>query len=103
MWETQVRSLGWEDPLEKGMETAPLIFLPGESHGRRSLGGLQSMGLQTVGHNRATTLSLSLRFHSEVTSCQRGFSLHILVSRSVPACSEPVGSQWLSSQKTPES
>ena len=38
MWETQVRSLGWEDPLEKGTETAPLIFLPGESHGRRSLG-----------------------------------------------------------------
>ena len=21
MWETQVRSLGWEDPLEKGMAT----------------------------------------------------------------------------------
>ena len=23
MWETQVRSPGWEDPLEKGMETHP--------------------------------------------------------------------------------
>ena len=32
--ETQVHSLGWEDPLEKEM-----VFLPGESHGQRSLGG----------------------------------------------------------------
>ena len=31
--ETQIRSLGWEDPLEKGMVTTP-VFLPGESHGR---------------------------------------------------------------------
>ena len=31
------------------------VFLPGEFHGQRSLvGGLQSMGLQTVGHDRAT-------------------------------------------------
>ena len=30
MWETQVQSLGWEDPLEKGMETHS-IFFPGES------------------------------------------------------------------------
>ena len=36
MRETQVRSLGWEDPLEKGMATTP-VFLPGESHGQRSL------------------------------------------------------------------
>ena len=35
MW---VRSLGWEDPLEKGMEPTP-VFLPGESHGQRSLVG----------------------------------------------------------------
>ena len=26
MQETQVRSLGWEDPLEKGMETHPSIL-----------------------------------------------------------------------------
>ena len=36
MWETWFQSLGWEDPLEKGMESTP-VFLPGESHGRRSL------------------------------------------------------------------
>ena len=27
------------------------VFLPGESHGQMSLGGLQSIGLQRVGHN----------------------------------------------------
>ena len=26
MWETQVRSLGWEDPLEKGMATLSSIL-----------------------------------------------------------------------------
>ena len=36
MWGTWVRSLGQEDPLEKEMEPTP-VFLPGESHGRRSL------------------------------------------------------------------
>ena len=36
--ETQDRSLGWEDPLEKGMLPTP-VFLPGESHGQRSLVG----------------------------------------------------------------
>ena len=36
--ETQVRSLGQGDPLEKGMAPIP-VFLPGESHGQRSLVG----------------------------------------------------------------
>ena len=36
--DTQVRSLGWEDPLEKGMATYSR-FLPGEHHGQRSLAG----------------------------------------------------------------
>ena len=38
--ETQVPSLGQEDPLQEAMPTPG--FLPGESHGQRSLGGLQS-------------------------------------------------------------
>ena len=52
MLETWVPSLGWEDPLEKGMAIHSSILawriqrsLPEES------GGLQSMGLQTVGHD----------------------------------------------------
>ena len=50
MWETQVQSLGWEDPLEKEMTThsstlawkIPLMEEPGR---------LQSMGSKRVGHN----------------------------------------------------
>jgi len=38
MQETHVHSLGWEDPLEKEMATAP-VTLPGKSHGQRSLAG----------------------------------------------------------------
>ena len=38
MKETWVRSLGWEDPLQKGMTTYSSI-LPGKSHGQRSLAG----------------------------------------------------------------
>ena len=38
MRETQVQALGQEDPLEKGTATT-LVFLPGESHGQKSLAG----------------------------------------------------------------
>ena len=41
--ETWVRSLGWEDPLEKGMATHSSIF-PGEFHGQRSLAGHSPWG-----------------------------------------------------------
>ena len=36
MQETWVRSLGWEDPLEKGMATCSsiLVFWPAEFHGK---------------------------------------------------------------------
>ena len=40
---TWMRSLGWEDPLEKGMAATP-EFLPGESHGQRSLAGRSPRG-----------------------------------------------------------
>ena len=43
MREIQVRSLGWEDPLEKEVATTP-IFLLGKSHGHRSLEGYSPWG-----------------------------------------------------------
>ena len=43
MWETWVQSLGWEDPLEKEMATTP-VFLPGKSHGQKSLVGYSLWG-----------------------------------------------------------
>ena len=51
--ETQVRSLGQEDPLEKGLATHSSI-LAWRFMWTEEPGGLQSMGLQRVGHNWAT-------------------------------------------------
>ena len=48
MWETQVRSLGWEDPLEKGIATYSSI-LAWRIWWTEEPGGLQSMGSQRVG------------------------------------------------------
>ena len=50
MQETQVRSLGQEDPLEKGTATHSSI-LAWRIPCTEEPGGLQSMGLQRVGHN----------------------------------------------------
>ena len=41
--EIQVQSLGWEEPLEEGMQPSP-GFLPGESHTQRSLVGYSPWG-----------------------------------------------------------
>ena len=50
MWETWVQSLGWEDPLEKGMATHSSTLawkIPWMEEPDR----LQSMGLQRVGYD----------------------------------------------------
>ena len=50
MWESQVQSLGWEDPLEKEMATHSSI-IAWEIPWKEEPGGLQSMGSQRVGHD----------------------------------------------------
>ena len=50
MQETRVWSLGWENPLEKGMTTHSSI-LAWRSPWTEESGGLQSMGSQRVGHD----------------------------------------------------
>ena len=53
MQETSVQPLGWEDPLEKEMATHSSI-LDRETRWIEEPGGLQSMGLQRVGHDLVT-------------------------------------------------
>ena len=48
--ETQVLSLGREDPLEEGMATLSSILV-WRNPWTEEPGGLQSMGLQRVGHD----------------------------------------------------
>ena len=50
MWEIWILSLGWEDPLEKAMATHSSI-LAWKIPWTEEPGGLQSMGLQRVGHD----------------------------------------------------
>ena len=50
MWETCIRSLGWEDPLETDMATDSNT-LAGKIPWTEEPGRLQSMGSQRVGHN----------------------------------------------------
>ena len=57
----RVRSLGWEDPLEEGMATHSSFFflptpgfLPGESHGQRSLAGYSPQGCKQQDMTEAT-------------------------------------------------
>ena len=58
---TQVQSLGREDPLEKEMATHSST-LASKIPDQEEPGGLQSMGLQGVGHDRGTSLSFSFTF-----------------------------------------
>ena len=55
--QTQLQSLGWEDPLEKGMVTHSSV-LAWRILWTEEPGGLQSMELQSVGHDWATKMSL---------------------------------------------
>ena len=50
MQETWIRSLGWEDSLEKGMATYSSI-LAWRMQWTEEPGGIQSLGLQRVGHD----------------------------------------------------
>ena len=56
MQETLVRSLHLEDLLQEGMATTP-IFLPGESHGERSLVGYSPQGCKESDMTETTDLS----------------------------------------------
>ena len=59
MQEMQVQSVAQEDPLDKAM-----VFLPGKFHGESHPVGLQSMGLQRVGHNLVTKQQYSCSYNS---------------------------------------
>ena len=54
-WETWVPSLGWEDPLEEGMQPTP-VFLPGESPWTEKPGGLQFHGVTKSNYAQHSTL-----------------------------------------------
>ena len=71
--ETQVQSLGQEDPLEKGMATY-FSILAWRIPWTEKPGRLQSMGLHRVGHNWVTVTSF--HFHTINTHTQKQNELY---------------------------
>ena len=67
IWETWIPSLVGKIPWRRERLPTPL-FLPRESPWTQESGGLQSMGLQTVRHNRVTKHT-----HSGPSSCLCSF------------------------------
>ena len=104
MQETRVRSLGWEDPLEKEMaihsSTIAWKIPWTEEPGR-----LQSMGLQRVRHDWATSLNIALNMY-HIFLCPWTFRL-LPCPYCKQCCSEPGvvcilsnhGFLWLCSQE----
>ena len=78
MQETQVQSLGWEDPLEKGM-AATLVFLPGKSHGQR-----RPVGYSLWGHKETDTTGATER--ARLHPCSKHLSLLPLMEASEAPC-----------------
>ena len=93
MRETWVRSLGWEDPLEKEMATHSGT-LAWKIPWTEEPGGLKSMASQRVGHNWATSVHLTSGY-------VLGHLLFLLYTR-FPQQSHPLhrflSSMWLSSK-----
>ena len=74
-WETQVQSLGREDPLEKEMATHSSI-LAWKIPWMEESGRLQSIGSQKVGHDTVTSLSFSSygllpQFRGDITETEK--------------------------------
>ena len=68
-----VRKISW------GRKWQPTpVFLPGKSHGQRSLIGLQSMGSQRVGQDRASILGSKFTADGD---CSHEFNSHLLLGR----------------------
>ena len=80
MQETRVRSLGWEDPLEKEM-AAHSSILAWRIPGTGEPGGLLSMGSHTVRHNfvgKVMALLFNMLSRLVITFLPR--SKHLLIS-----------------------
>ena len=73
MQEVQILSLGQEDPLEKKRQPTP-VFLPGKSHGERSLVGYSPWGPE----ESDITEPLSMHAFTGITRFQRAISVRQL-------------------------
>ena len=76
----------WKIPWSRAWQPTP-VFLPGKSTWTEELGGFQFMGLQTVGHNRATNHSTDINYF-QALSLHKAICLYFLL---VLQCGESKG------------
>ena len=81
MQETQVQSLGWEDPLEKKMAIHSSILVWTIPWTEKP-GGLQSVESQRVRHDRDQHKNSNN--NKQITQCQRAITLDKKSGRSLP-------------------
>ena len=74
MWETWVRSLGWEDPWRRKWLPTP-VFFPGEFHGQRSLAGYSLWSYKESDVTEWLTLSLFMLIYWPIDLVGRYFWL----------------------------
>ena len=81
MKETHVRSLDWEDPLEKEMATTP-VLLPGKSHGRRRVVGYSSWSLKESDRTEQLHFHFSQHFKG-IIPCPLASRMNVSYSYSI--------------------
>ena len=72
MQETRGQSLGWEDPLEKGMATTP-VFLPGKFHEHRGFMGYSPWGCKEADMTDQLTLPKKTKMLIQKDTCHPVF------------------------------
>ena len=80
--ETRVQSLGQKDPLEKEM-AAHSVFLPGESHGQRSLVGHSPEGPRESDSNVRGRTKQDIQLHVPFLACEKAKPKTALYKREI--------------------
>ena len=88
MWETWVRSLGWEDPLEEGMVTHSSILAWRTPMDRRSLAGYSPWGHNESGMteqlNKTQSVALPLSASHYDSFIDKNKMMNIVMGLSLP-------------------
>ena len=79
--EKPVQSLGWEDPLEEGMQLTP-VFLPGKSHEQRNLVGYSPWGRK----ESDVTERLTQKYDIDLVYCKGCVILSFLPASQLVPC-----------------
>ena len=77
--ETGVRSLRWDDPLEKEMVTHSSILVHVKSHGPEEPGELQSMGLQEPDTTKRLNDNVPVSISISVSSVTMDFVVSVVM------------------------